>query len=73
MIRIEWCCSLHVRVEGDYIINMSVPGSAREKYTHEVKFVGQKGRGCRRIGVAVGLFVLGLLIYMCCNISSMRS
>ena len=65
--------SLHVSAEGVYIINMSVPGSAREKYTHEVKFVGQKGRGCKRIAMVVVLMMLGLLIYACCNISSMRS
>lgn len=65
--------SLHVSVEGYYIINMSIPGSAREKYAHEVKFVGQKRCGWKRMGAVVVLLMLGLLIYACCNISSMRS
>lgn len=65
--------SLHVSVEGCYIINMSIPGAAREKYAHEVKFVGQKRCGWKRMGAVVVLLMLGLLIYACCNISSMRS
>lgn len=52
---------------------MSIPGSAREKYAHEVKFVGQNKCGWRKLGALVVLLMLGLLIYACCNISSMRS
>lgn len=56
-----------------YIINMSIPGSARDKYTHDVRFVGQKRCGWKKMGGVVVLLMLGLLIYACCNISSMRS
>jgi hypothetical protein len=51
---------------------MSIPGEAKGKYTHEVRYVRSRC-GLLKVGVAVFvLFVVGMLIAIMCNVGSMR-